>query len=174
MALRPLRRLIDGIRASACGSSVVVGCVDRISSNAVVEALCTQGAICIAVRREGLERTEIQRAVRTLLDRSRGVPLEWIGIAAPSLEQRTLGPVCGAPPLLHAKVLVTCEASLSGSRPVLVPRAAWYGSAPWTDAADRHDEVGCWVEDPDVLGPLLDSTLALLQRSGPLRATGLS
>jgi hypothetical protein len=180
----------DDMPTKAEAQPVVIGCVYRLTSDDVVDALVPMDC-CLVVDRTQNKRDAVDRLQRE------GRPLSTIylpgfddvgrpqpdgrppviGPGSPAPEPLVLGPTRAAGwspgprrPLVHAKVLIAGRSSVweddwGQERWHLTPLRTWVGSANWTSFAPSHLEIGLWSDDAELMARNLQFLLDVLRFS---------
>lgn len=183
----------EGMPLKAAARPTVIGCVFRLTSSEVVDALLALDC-CIVVDRQQKQREPLERLNRYgqplsalglpgfeelgLPGPDGGAPLIGPGSPIPGITE--LGPVRAAgwspsrssPPLVHVKMLLAGRAWVweddwGREQSHFTALRTWLGSANWTAAAKMHLEFGLWSDDPDLLAANQTFLLDVLRFSQP-------
>jgi hypothetical protein len=156
-------------------ATAALGCVPWLDNDDVIDRLCQLEALCVVVDKGSRPPSRLVREARPFPN-----VLPALGDIAPPIQGQSivLGPFSALPeysvgpvrvlgwrgsqsgkPLLHAKLLVLGHLRWVQYMPdgapqfeefEFVPRSVWWGSANWTQAAQKHLEVGTWSDDEDL------------------------
>jgi hypothetical protein len=190
----------EGLPRKAEPRAGVVGCVYRLTSSEVIDALIPIES-CIVVDRQQTSREPLERlhrdgtALTTLfLPGFDEVTLPLPDGSAPVIvpgqpmpDPVELGPVRaagwaatgrggGSRPLVHVKMLVAGRSwvwqdDFGYERWHFTALRTWMGSANWTSFAPSHLEFGIWSDDPELLNRNQGFLLDMLRFSQPLDST---
>jgi hypothetical protein len=182
----------EGMPGKAEVRPAVLGCVYRLTSDEVIDALVPLDC-CVVVDRQQRARSPLERlnesghplsslylpgfsdVSRLLPDGSRPV----ITPGSPMPEPLALGPVRAAgwsqdrAPLVHVKMLVAgrtwvWENDWAQEEFRFTPLRTWMGSANWTAFAPSHLEFGMWSDDPALMDRNQRFLLDVVRFSQPL------
>jgi len=188
----------SGMPRKAAATGAVLGCVYRLTSSKVVDALIPLQT-CVIVDRQQSKRSQLERLNKSgspmtslglpgldevaLPLEGGGAPL--VGPHSPMPRPVDLGPVRAAGwlfggakslPLVHVKMLVAgrswvWEDDFGAEQGHFTPLRTWMGSANWTEFAPMHLEFGLWSDDPSLLEHNQRFLLNAVRFSQPLDST---
>jgi hypothetical protein len=189
----------SGMPRKAEARAAVLGCVYRLTSPEVIEALLPIES-CVIVDRQQRQREPLEHLHRE------GMPLstlhfselQWVATPEADGSAPTVGPYSGQPdpvvigpvraagwltgpkvrsrPLVHVKMLVAgrtwvWENEFGQEDFLFTPLRTWMGSANWTSFAPLHLEIGLWSDDKALLARNQAFLLGAVRFSQPLDST---
>lgn len=187
----------DSFPGKAEAYPVAIGCVPWLTSQRVAAALSTMSTLIVvdkgarhysAVRQLAASAHGVWQPLLHLEEWAPAGPdgsAPILGPLGPMPGDNALGPVrCvgwnrigqRATPMLHAKLLVLAAAFTwendygGGWSDHLRPMRVWLGSANWTEAADKHLELGVWIDDADLAERCLGFLTDLVTFSEPFES----